>query len=57
MACGRGVALGVPQRLAKAFHDRVFGRVDVEHVAQAVVLGPDPRGLVDTDLLGDGQMQ
>ena len=53
----RAVPLRVPKGLAQAFHDRMFGVVDVEFLAQSFVLGADAGWLVDADLLGDRQVE
>jgi len=52
------ITLRMPQRLAQAFEYGVFGVVcGAKQRAQALILGTDPRRLVDGELLLDSEMQ
>jgi len=51
-------SLGLPDHFAETFHQRVQRRVRVAPGgAQPFVVRDDSRGLIDRQLLGDGEMQ
>ncbi len=51
------LALGVPDRFTETFKDGVLCIVHFQALAQGVIGGADTGGLVDADLVGNGEME